>query len=82
MLGHLAQGMPGRVKGTNTIFYIHKEDVLTAQWRDVTYGHVVIKERPGKVDPNRTRVTVGGDRVNYSSDCGTPIVDLLTINMV
>ena len=24
-LGRLAQGMPGRVKGTNTIFFIHKK---------------------------------------------------------
>jgi len=29
-LGRLAQGMPGRVEGTNTIFFINKEDVPTA----------------------------------------------------
>ena len=54
----------------------------TARWQDVTYGHIVVKERPKKVDPNRTRLTVGGEGVNYRSDCNTPTVDLLTIKLL
>ena len=30
-LGQLAQGMPGRVEGTNTLFFIEKEDLPTAR---------------------------------------------------
>ena len=30
-LGHLTQGIPGRVEGTNTIFLINKSDVPTAR---------------------------------------------------
>ena len=34
-----------------------------------------------KNDPNRTSLTVGGDKVNYPGDCGTPTVDLLTVKL-
>ena len=81
-LGRLAQGMPGQVEGTNTIFFIDKADIPTARWRDVTYGRVVVNYRPEKDDPYRTRLTVGGDRVNYPHDCGTPTVDLLTVKLL
>ena len=70
--------MPGQVTGTNTIFFINKKDVPADRWRDVTYGCVVVNFRPEKEDPYRTRLTVGGDRVNYPYDCGTPTVDLAT----
>ena len=36
-IGRLAQGMPGRVEGTDTIFFIKKKDVLAHRWRDITY---------------------------------------------
>jgi hypothetical protein len=81
-LGRLAQGMPGQVEGTNTIFFIDKSDIPVARWRDVTYGRIVVNYRPEKDDPYRTRLTVGGDRVNYPHDCGTPTVDLLTVKLL
>ena len=78
-IGRLTQGMPGQVTGTNTIFFIYKKDVPAYRWRDITYGHVVVKFRPEKEDPYRTRFTVGGDLVNYPYDCGIPTVDLATV---
>ena len=81
-LGRLAQGIPGVVKGTNTIFFINKGEVPADRWRDITYGRVVVNYRPEKDDPYRTRLTVGGDRVNYPGDCGTPTVDLLTVKLL
>jgi len=45
--------------------------------RDVTYGKFVCDYRPQKESPFRTRLTVGGDRVNYPGDVGTPTADLL-----
>ena len=77
-IGWLAQGMPGQVTGTNTIIFINKKDVPADRWRDVTYGRVVVNFRPEKEDPYRTRLTVGGDRVNYPYNFGTPTVDLAT----
>ena len=78
-IGRLAQVMPGQVTGTNTIFFVYKKDVPADRWRDVTYGRVVVNFRPEKEDPYRTRLTVGGDCVNYPYDCGTPTVDLATV---
>ena len=34
--GRLAQGMPGRVEGTNTIIFIRKSDIPVDQRKDVT----------------------------------------------
>ena len=80
-IGRLAQGMPGRVEGTDTIFFIKKKDVPAHRWRDITYGRIVVSFRPAKDDPNRTRLTMGGDRIVYPGDCGTPTVDLLTVKL-
>ena len=40
-LGCLAQGIPGRVEGTDTIFFIDKQYIPTARWLDVTCGRVI-----------------------------------------
>ena len=81
-LGRLAQGIPGKVTGTNTIFFIPKSEVPAACWRDFTYGRVVVNYRPKKDDPYQTWLTVGGDRVNYPGNCGTPTVDPLTVKLL
>ena len=74
--------MEGRVKGTDTIFFIPKEDLPAAIWKDVTYGHVVVNYRPKKSDPNRVSLTVGGDRIKYPVDCGTPTADMLILKLL
>jgi hypothetical protein len=35
-LGCMAQGMPGRNKGTNTLFFIKKDQVLKDRAKDLT----------------------------------------------
>ena len=59
-VGRLAQGMPVRVKVTDTLFFVRKTDVPAQRWRDITYGRIVVSYRPSKDDPNRTRLTVRG----------------------
>ena len=81
-LGRLAQGMKGRVDGTDTIFCIDKKDIPAARWQDVTYGRIVVSFRPEKKDPNRVRLTVGRDRINYPGDVGTPTADMLTVKLL
>ena len=49
-IGRLAQGMPGRNEGTNTIYFIHKNDVPDDRWKDVTYGRIVCNVRPEKAE--------------------------------
>eukprot|EP00804_Cyclotella_cryptica_P028441 CCRYP_014211-RB/>CCRYP_014211-RB protein AED:0.26 eAED:0.26 QI:0/0/0/1/0.33/0.25/4/0/726 len=63
--GRLANGVGGRVKGTNTITFIPKAAVPPNRRKDVTYGTFVCTIRPEKKEPNRTRFVVGGDRINY-----------------
>jgi hypothetical protein len=82
-LGRLAQGMPGRATGTDTIFFIPQHMVPKERTRDVTYGLITCLIRPEKIDePNRTRLVAGGDRVHYPFDAGTPIADLLTVKLL
>mgnify|MGYP006166622523 CR=1 FL=1 len=81
-IGRLAQGMPGRVEGTNTIFFIPKVSVSADRWKDVTYGRIVCDIRDNKVETHRTRLTIGGDRFNYPEDCGTPMAHLLTVKLL
>jgi len=38
--------------------------------------------RENKAEKHRTRLTVGGDRINYPEDCGTATADLLTVKLL
>jgi hypothetical protein len=79
--GRLAQGVGNRIKGTNTIFFIHKHQVPQDRWKDVTYAKFVCELKPNKAEVYRTRLTVGGDKVNYPGDVGTPTADLTLVKM-
>ncbi len=82
-IGQLAQGMPGRNTGTNTIIFIKKNQVPHDRAKDVTYGLITCLVRPEKIDePNRMRLVAGGDRVHYPGDAGTPTADLLTVKLL
>ncbi len=82
-LGWLAQGMPGQVKGMDTIFFIPKDKVPRARAKDVTYGLITCLIRPEKTkEPTRTRLLAEGDRVHYPFNAGTLTTDLLTIKLL
>ena len=69
--GRLANGVGGRIKGTNTIQFIRAADVPSDRRRDVTYGQFVCSVRPEKAEKNRTRFVVGGERINYPGEVET-----------
>jgi hypothetical protein len=81
-LGRLAQGIPGTVQGTDTMVFITKHDIPVDRRRDVTYGRICAHFRPEKDDPHRIRLTVGGNRINFPGDCGTPTADMLTTKIL
>ena len=81
-IGRLAQGMPGRVDGTNTLFFIDEEKIPRDRRKDVTYRRVVCDVREGKTEENRPQLTVGGDRINYLGEVSTPTVCLLTVKLL
>jgi hypothetical protein len=81
--GRLAQGIGGKIKGTDTILFIHKREIPTDILKDVTYIKFVCNVRTKKKDPNRTRATMGmgGNLINYPEDVGTPTANLLLIKI-
>ncbi len=77
----LAQGVGGRIKGTNTIFFVHKHQVPQDRWKDVTSAKFLCEYKPNKADVHQTRLTGGGDKVHYPGDIGTPTADLTLVKM-
>ena len=71
--GNLAQGgnRTGE-KGTNSIFVMtHKQILRNPKDRVVTYGRIVVDYRPQKEDPNRVRITAGGNLIIYPGELTT-----------
>ena len=75
-----------RIKGTNTFFVIHFQDIPKTRINEVCYTYVLCQERPGKSFPNRTRIEICGTNVQYPGDVGTktasPELFKLMINSV
>ena len=81
-IGRLAQGIPNRVEGTDTMFYINENEIPNNRQRNVMYGRIVCNVREGKSEKNTTRLTVGGNKINYPGDVGTPTACLLTVKLL
>ena len=71
--------MGGQIKGTNTIAFIHKHEVPKNRMKDVTY---ICNKRPEKSKVNRTRFTVGGDKINYPGAVATPTAEMLVAKIL
>ena len=81
-LGRLAQGWKD-TKGTNTIeFMSHEEIAKIPKGKIVTYARIVVDFRPQKEDPNRVRVTAGGNLIDYPHKLTTRTADLTTTKIM
>ena len=80
--GRLAQGVGDRIKGTDTMKFIHKKDVPRDRTRDVTYASFLCKVRNEKKERNRTRLVVGGDRTNFTGEVATPTAEMLLAKLL
>jgi hypothetical protein len=89
-LGRLCQGLgketakkpsPTKVEGTDTFRPIYFDDIPVDRRADVTYTKVVCEVRPQKNDPNRTRITIGGNRICYPGDTGTKTGSLEVVKL-
>ena len=82
--GRLAKGNDKGVAHTDTIRFISFDKVPTN--RKVTYASFVCDYRPLKDEKWRIRLVVGGDKLEYELDSGSPATDLtetkLLINSV
>jgi hypothetical protein len=74
--GRLAQGVGGRIEGSNTIFFIPRNAVPTG--KVITYGRFVEDIRPNKSETHQVRLTVGGNLIQYLGDVSTRSADLTT----
>ena len=50
--------------------------------RKVTYASFVCDYKPQKTDPYRIRLVVGGDKLEYDSDAGSPAASLLETKLL
>jgi hypothetical protein len=75
---NLAQGdQKTNTAGTDSIFIIERHEIhKIPKDRTVTYALVVIDYRPQKEDPNRVRITAGGNLITYPGELTTCIADL------
>ena len=81
-IGRLAQGMPERNNGTDTIQFINKSDVPDRKWKELMNCRIVCNERPQKAEVNRTRLTVDGSRIKINGDISTPTAVLQTVKLL
>ena len=62
--------------GTNTLRFRRKNEVPSN--KKVTYGRIVTSIRPQKHETHRTRLTVGGNLLDYHGDTSTTTIDVTT----
>jgi hypothetical protein len=77
-LGQLCQGIGSgsaptgqRVAGTNTFYIIDYEDIPSHKRKEICHTMVVYEVCPEKDDPDRTRITIGSNRICYPGNVGT-----------
>ena len=81
-LGRMAQGVGSINMVTNTIYFIDYALIPKDRRSDITYGQILVEYLPHKTEPNRKRLTVGGNLINYPRDVSTPTADTTTAKIV
>ena len=78
--GRLAQGNDMGVHFNDVIDFISQKEVPTD--RKVTYATFVLDHRPLKTEPWRVRITVGGDKLTYDNDAGSPAANIIETKLL
>jgi hypothetical protein len=77
--GRLFQGIRD-IPGTNTCFFIKLTNI--PKDRKITYGKIVCDYKPHKKEKERVRLTVGGNRLDYSGNVATSTADITTFKIL
>jgi hypothetical protein len=77
--GLLFQGIRD-IPGTDTCFFIELKNIPNDI--KITYGKIVCDYKPHKKEKERVRLTVGGDRLDYSGDVATSTADITTFKII
>jgi len=81
-LGRIAQGYKD-TKGTNTVKFMNLEEIANIpEDCTVTHARIAVDHRPQKEDPNRVRITAGGNLINYPYELTTRTADLTTFKFM
>jgi hypothetical protein len=68
------------IPGTDTCFFVELKNI--PKDRNITYGKIVCDYKPHKQEKERVRLTVGGDRLDYSGDVATSTADITTFKIL
>jgi hypothetical protein len=77
--GRLFQGVRD-IPGTDTCLFIELKNI--AKDRKITYGKILCDYKPHKKEKERVRLTVGGDKLDYSGDVATSTADVTTFRIL
>jgi hypothetical protein len=77
--GRLSQGIRD-IPGTDTCFFIKLTHI--PKDRKITYGKIVCDYKHHKKEKERVRLTVGGDRLDFSGDVTTSTAEITTFKIL
>jgi hypothetical protein len=78
-LGRLFQGIRD-IPGTDTFFFVELTNI--PKYRRISYGKIDCDYKPHKIEKERVRLTVGGDRLDYTGDVATSTADITTFKIL
>ena len=64
------------------MFFIHKHDIPQPRLKDITYSPIVVNYCPQKIEKECTRLTVGGNLIDYPWPMATLTADLTTAKLL
>ena len=76
----MAQGVGNRIKGTNTVLFIHYSGVQAS--KRFTYGRIVVSISPNKTKRHQVYITVGGDKLSYEGPIATQCASMITTKIL
>jgi hypothetical protein len=88
-LGRLCQGIGSgsaptgqQAADTNTFYIIDYKDIPSHKCKEICHTMVVCEVCPEKDDPDRTRITIGGNRICYPGNVGTNTASLELVKLL
>jgi hypothetical protein len=78
-VGRLFQGIC-EIPGTETCLFVELTNI--PKDRKITYGKIVCDYKPHKKEKERVRLTMGGNRLDYSGDVATSTADITTFKIL
>ena len=79
ILGCLTQGIYD-IKGTECVTFIYCKDIPKRQ--KIAHARIICNIRPQKKETHHTRVTIGGNLLDYEWNTKTPTADLITLKLL